>query len=84
MKKRKQPRQKWDGKRVRALRYHLKATQEEMARQLGVRQQTISEWEVGLYQPRGASHTLLNIVAEQSGFQYGVEEASNDAVGGKP
>jgi DNA-binding transcriptional regulator YiaG len=41
-----------------------------MASQLGTRQQTISEWEVGIYKPRGTSVTLLNIVAERSGFRY--------------
>jgi DNA-binding transcriptional regulator YiaG len=42
-----------------------------MAAELGVRQQTISEWETGLYQPRGASARLLEIVAERVGFEYG-------------
>jgi len=41
-----------------------------MADQLGTRQQTISEWETGMYQPRGASSTLLAIVAERAGFEY--------------
>ena len=45
-------------------------TQRELADRLGTRQQTISEWELGLYQPRGASSTLLSIVAERSGFTY--------------
>jgi len=50
-------------------------TQQEMAAQLGTRQQTISEWEKGLYRPRGTSNTLLNIVAERSGFRYRVRRA---------
>jgi DNA-binding transcriptional regulator YiaG len=41
-----------------------------MSQKLGTRQQTISEWEIGLYQPRGASATLLSIVAEQAKFKY--------------
>ncbi len=45
-------------------------TQREMADRLGTRQQTISEWELGLYKPRGASSTLLSIVAEQASFEY--------------
>jgi len=60
----------WDGGNIRALRRHLGLTQREMADRLGTRQQTISEWEVGLYRPRGASSTLLSIVAEESGFKY--------------
>ena len=63
-------RQHWDGEQIRALRSHLGLTQREMAERLGTRQQTISEWEMGMYQPRGASSTLLSIVAEQAKFEY--------------
>jgi DNA-binding transcriptional regulator YiaG len=45
-------------------------TQRELAERLGTRQQTISEWEKGMYQPRGASSTLLSIVAERARFRY--------------
>jgi DNA-binding transcriptional regulator YiaG len=45
-------------------------TQQELAGELGTRQQTISEWEIGLYTPRGASAKLLSIVAERSDFEY--------------
>jgi DNA-binding transcriptional regulator YiaG len=67
-------RREWDSGRVRALREHMALTQQEMADQLGTRQQTISEWETGMYQPRGASSTLLTIVAERTGFAYGAGE----------
>ncbi len=52
------------------MRRHLGLTQSEMSEKLGTRQQTISEWETGLYQPRGASATLLSIIAEQAKFKY--------------
>ena len=45
-------------------------TQSQLAEKLGVRQQTISEWETGMYQPRGASITLLSIIAERAKFEY--------------
>ena len=64
-------RRDWDAKRIRSLRRHLGLTQQEMAEQLGTRQQTISEWETGMYKPRGASSTLLTIVAERAEFKYG-------------
>lgn len=64
---------KWDKKRIQALRRHLGLTQQEMAKQLGTRQQTISEWETGMYQPRGASATLLSVVAEKAKFKYEAE-----------
>ena len=60
----------WDGGRINALRKHLGLTQQEMADELGTRQQTISEWETGMYKPHGASSTLLTIVAERAGFEY--------------
>jgi len=62
--------QSWDAGRIRALRKHIKLTQVEMADQLGTRQQTISEWEKGLYEPRGASAKLLSIIADRSSFKY--------------
>jgi DNA-binding transcriptional regulator YiaG len=60
----------WDSARIQAFRQHLGLTQRELAERLGTRQQTISEWETGMYQPRGASATLLSIIAEQSKFKY--------------
>ena len=63
-------RRQWDGERIRALRRHLGLTQREMADRLGTRQQTISEWEKGMYKPRGASSTLLFMVAERARFKY--------------
>ena len=61
---------KWDSRRIQALRQHMGLTQRGLADRLGTRQQTISEWETGMYEPRGASATLLSIVAEQSRFKY--------------
>jgi DNA-binding transcriptional regulator YiaG len=67
--KRRKTRQ-WNKERVLALRRHLGLSQIRMAEELGTRQQTISEWETGMYQPRGTSATLLNMIAERSGFDY--------------
>ena len=64
----------WDARRVRALRRHLAMSQQELARELNVRQQTVSEWETGQYRPRGASERLLGMVAERAGFRYGEPE----------
>ncbi|MBI2868298.1 MAG: helix-turn-helix domain-containing protein [Chloroflexi bacterium] len=64
----------WDAGRVKALRKHLGLTQQEMSARLGTRQQTISEWETGLYQPRGASAQLLSIVAEEARFPYTADQ----------
>ncbi|OGO33112.1 MAG: hypothetical protein A2Z29_02020 [Chloroflexi bacterium RBG_16_56_11] len=61
---------RWDSQRIQALRRHLGLTQRELSDRLGTRQQTISEWETGMYRPRGASATLLSLVAEQAKFHY--------------
>jgi len=64
----------WEAEGVRALRRHMGLSQRQMAAELGTRQQTVSEWETGLYRPRGASARLLTIIAERAGFQYEAEE----------
>jgi len=61
----------WEASSVRALRRHLGLSQSDLAEELGVRQQTVSEWETGLYRPRGASARVLAIIAERASFQYG-------------
>jgi DNA-binding transcriptional regulator YiaG len=66
---------KWDGSRIKALRGYLDMTQVELADEMGIRQQTVSEWEVGMYSPRGASAKLLTVIAERAGFRY---EAKNE------
>ncbi len=60
----------WDEHSVASLRKHLGWTQQKMAEEMGIRQQTVSEWEKGIYQPRGTSATLLNIIAERAEFSY--------------
>jgi putative transcriptional regulator len=72
---RRKPKYGWDGEKVKALREHLGLTQTEMSQELGVRQQTVSEWECGAYQPRGPSVKLLTIVAERAKFKYGEESS---------
>ncbi len=79
MSKGKVKRPHWDNERIRALRRHLGLTQRELADSLGTRQQTISEWEVGLYKPRGASATLLSIIAEQAKFKFQALPAEKQA-----
>lgn len=68
----------WGSRQVRALRDYLGLSQGALAGELGVRQQTVSEWETGQYAPRGASARLLSLVAESAGFEYSVD---GDAIG---
>ncbi len=64
-------RQVWDARQVRALRRHMGMSQQMLARELNVRQQTVSEWETDQYRPRGTSERLLGMVAERAAFRYG-------------
>ncbi len=72
------PKVGWNAQMVYNLRRHLGSTQQQLAETLGTRQQTISEWETGMYSPRGASRTLLSIIAERAGCQYRVEAHSDE------
>lgn len=70
----------WNAGSVRALRRFLGSSQSAFAAELGVRQQTVSEWETGMYRPRGASATLLTLFATQSGFIH----ENQDLTGARP
>ncbi len=63
-------RPQWDAAKVKALRFYMGLTQQVFARRLGVHQQRVSEWEKGIYRPRGATVTRLTMFAEQVGFTY--------------
>lgn len=59
---------RWDSGMVRALREYLGLSQAEMATVLGVRQQTVSEWETSSYVPTRSRSKHLSMVAERAGF----------------
>ena len=69
-KRRRQVQYNWSPAAIRALREHMNLTQREMADELEVRQQTISEWETGLHTPHRSTQKTLSMVAERAGFQY--------------
>lgn len=60
----------WNGRMIKAMRQQLGLSQGELAKELGVRQQTISEWEQGAYAPSRATSKHLALVAERAGFAY--------------
>ncbi|MFN0146046.1 MAG: helix-turn-helix domain-containing protein [Dehalococcoidia bacterium] len=64
--RRRPPAEAWTAERVAELRASLGLSQAGFGEELGVRQQTVSEWETGRYQPRGASARMLGILAESS------------------
>jgi DNA-binding transcriptional regulator YiaG len=60
----------WNTELIKGLRQHMGLTQAQFAEVLGVRQQTVSEWEVGLYEPTRATAKHLMLVAERASFPY--------------
>ena len=58
----------WDSESIKGLRQHMSLTQAQFAEELGIRQQTVSEWEQGVYSPTRASAKHLMLVAEKAGF----------------
>ena len=74
----------WDGDLVRALRDHLGVSQTQLAETLGMRQQTVSEWETGVYAPTRASSKFLTLVAERAGFSFGEQESDQGDSAAQP
>ncbi len=60
----------WTAESIRALREHLELTQQQLAEELEVRQQTISEWETNTHTPHRPTQKVLTMLAERSGFTY--------------
>jgi len=53
---------KWTSAEIRHLRLRLGWSQAELARRLGCRQQTVSEWETEAYVPHNAYSKLLDLL----------------------
>ncbi|NNJ09738.1 helix-turn-helix transcriptional regulator [Chloroflexales bacterium ZM16-3] len=77
-KSRRRARQEWDAHKIRALREHMGMTQQQMADELEVRQQTISEWETGTHKPHRSTQKTLSLVAERAGFIYQTDQPPVD------
>ena len=64
---------RWDGLMIHALRKSMGMNQSEFADVLGVRQQTISEWENNVYLPTRARSNHITMIAERSDFLYNAD-----------
>lgn len=58
----------WDKDSIRALRVKYGLTQELFAHIIGIRQQTVSEWELGQYKPENAYRYLLDNLEDHLAF----------------
>ncbi|HJZ49769.1 MAG TPA: helix-turn-helix transcriptional regulator [Roseiflexaceae bacterium] len=68
--RRRQVQYNWSPSAIRALREHMNLTQREMADELEVRQQTISEWETNAHTPHRSMQKTLSMIAERVDFKY--------------
>jgi DNA-binding XRE family transcriptional regulator len=59
----------WNQNAIRALRKTMGLTQAQFAEELGVRRQTVSEWENGVYEPERSTAKHLQRIADQSAFE---------------
>ncbi len=74
-KRRPKPKYQWDAESIRALRQYLDMSQQQMSDELGIRQQTVSDWELGYHRPRGGMAHLLSTLAERADFSYRVRKS---------
>jgi DNA-binding XRE family transcriptional regulator len=68
----------WTGEQVKKLREFAGWSQQELADRLAVRQQTISDWEVGNHTARRSMNKLLQLIAREVGFPYQVDVSSDE------
>ena len=71
--------------KVRLIRDLLGWRQYRMAEELGVTPQTISDWEMGIREPRGLAKRMLEILAEREGLRFnerGYPEYAGDKYAG--
>ncbi|MEM9214269.1 MAG: helix-turn-helix domain-containing protein [Cyanobacteria bacterium P01_F01_bin.150] len=58
----------WTGQTIKALRRHKGLKQEDFAKELGVRRETVSEWENSKYEPDRSKRKLLKFIAKEADF----------------
>lgn len=59
----------WTSEAIKALRRHKGLNQEDFANELGVRRETVSEWENSKYAPDRSKHRLLSFIAKEANFE---------------
>ena len=58
----------WSAAAIKALRAYKGLNQEQFASELGVRRETVSEWENSKYEPDRSRRKLLDVLAKQANF----------------
>lgn len=65
----------WQRDAIKALRKHMSLTQAAFAEELGVRRQTVSEWENGVYAPDRSTTKFLQLIAKHANFSVEPSES---------
>jgi DNA-binding XRE family transcriptional regulator len=68
----------WTSQQIKTLREFTGWSQQELADRLAVRQQTISDWEIGHHTARRSMSKLLQMIAEEVGFPYQADSSESD------
>jgi DNA-binding XRE family transcriptional regulator len=68
----------WTGRQIKTMREFAGWSQQELAARLAVRQQTISDWEVGNHTARRSMSKMLQMIAEEIGFPYQTDSSDPD------
>lgn len=58
----------WSCHAIKALRVYKGLNQQQFASELGVRRETVSEWENSKYEPDRSKRKLLTLIAKQASF----------------
>lgn len=66
--------QGWTGQDIKSLREFAGWSQQELADRLAVRQQTVSDWEIGNHTARRSMSKLLHMIAREVGFPYRMDK----------
>lgn len=65
----------WKGNAIKALRLYKGLNQEQFASELGMRRETVSEWENSRYEPDRSKRKLLSLIAKQVNFEELVSDS---------
>jgi DNA-binding XRE family transcriptional regulator len=65
--------QGWTSEQIKSLREFAGWSQQELARRMSIRQQTVSDWELGLHAAHRSMGKLLQMIAEDVGYPYQVD-----------
>ena len=67
----------WTAGQIKGLREFTGWTQQELANRMHIRQQTVSDWELGLHTAHRSMGKLLQMIAEDVGYPYRADSSED-------